>query len=341
MQQLPVPSLVDRAPADDGRRDRGIARAAAPVRRRDARELPAGSRLSRRRPRRSQQGARVRRGAGRRAARGLFSRRKAPETKPGLYLDGGFGVGKTHLLAALWKLAPGRKYFGTFIEYTALVGALGYAQTVQAAEGREPSGDRRVRARRPGRHHDHDAGCSASSSRRAPGSPRPRTRRRTRSARAASRPSDFLREIQALVRPLRDRADRRTRLPPPRRSRGTRSPLDDAEFDAAIARRIARRRRPLDDFDAVLQHLATRAPVALRASSSTGLDAVGLRGVHVLTDQTDALRFVAFVDRLYDEQVRVVATGVPLDQVFGDEMLAGGYRKKYLRAVSRLIALTN
>ena len=28
--------------------------------------------------------------------------------------------------------APGRKYFGTFIEYTALVGALGYANTVEA-----------------------------------------------------------------------------------------------------------------------------------------------------------------------------------------------------------------
>ncbi len=57
---------------------------------------------------------------------GLFSRRKADTTLPGIYLDGGFGVGKTHLLAALWHLAPGRKYFGTFIEYTALVGALGY-----------------------------------------------------------------------------------------------------------------------------------------------------------------------------------------------------------------------
>jgi cell division protein ZapE len=32
---------------------------------------------------------------------------------------------------------------------------------------------------------------------------------------------------------------------------------------------------------------------------------------------------------------------VPLDRVFGDEMLAGGYRKKYLRAISRLIALTS
>ncbi|MEO8528735.1 MAG: AFG1/ZapE family ATPase, partial [Pseudolysinimonas sp.] len=65
---------------------------------------------------------------------GLF-RKRAPETKPGLYLDGGFGVGKTHLLAALWKLAPGRKYFGTFIEYTALVGALGYASAVKLFTG--------------------------------------------------------------------------------------------------------------------------------------------------------------------------------------------------------------
>jgi cell division protein ZapE len=61
--------------------------------------------------------------------------------------------------------------------------------------------------------------------------------------------------------------------------------------------------------------------------------------VHTLTDQSDALRFVALVDRLYDAQVKVLATGTPLDAVFGDEMLAGGYRKKYLRAVSRLVAL--
>jgi cell division protein ZapE len=32
---------------------------------------------------------------------------------------------------------------------------------------------------------------------------------------------------------------------------------------------------------------------------------------------------------------------VPLDRVFGDDMLAGGYRKKYLRAISRLVAMTH
>ena len=44
--------------------------------------------------------------------------------RPGIYLDGGFGVGKTHLLAALWHQTPGRTYYGTFIEYTALLGVI-------------------------------------------------------------------------------------------------------------------------------------------------------------------------------------------------------------------------
>ena len=51
-------------------------------------------------------------------------------------------------------------------------------------------------------------------------------------------------------------------------------------------------------------------------------------------------RFVAFVDRAYDAQIPVRATGEPLDRVFAPEMLTGGYRKKYLRATSRLLALS-
>jgi cell division protein ZapE len=48
---------------------------------------------------------------------------------------------------------------------------------------------------------------------------------------------------------------------------------------------------------------------------------------------------VVLADRLYDRDIPVLASGVPLDQLFPPEMLAGGYRKKYLRAVSRLTAL--
>jgi len=68
---------------------------------------------------------------------------------------------------------------------------------------------------------------------------------------------------------------------------------------------------------------------------------VAITDVHVLTGQTDALRLVAFVDRLYDAQVPIISSGIPLDEVFAEDMLAGGYRKKYLRATSRMIALTS
>jgi cell division protein ZapE len=67
---------------------------------------------------------------------------------------------------------------------------------------------------------------------------------------------------------------------------------------------------------------------------------VGLRDVAPLTDQSAALRFVAFIDRVYDAQLSIRATGTTLDLVFPEEMLAGGYRKKYLRAISRLVAST-
>ncbi|MET0735257.1 MAG: cell division protein ZapE, partial [Microbacterium sp.] len=77
-------------------------------------------------------------GVGAPAARGGMFRRakRGPEPKPGVYLDGGFGVGKTHLLASVYHAMPARrKYFGSFIEYTALVGALGYKNTVELFRG--------------------------------------------------------------------------------------------------------------------------------------------------------------------------------------------------------------
>ena len=100
------------------------------------------------------------------------------------------------------------------------------------------------------------------------------------------------------------------------------------------------RHSTVDDFDALLAAPRHRAPVPLRQARRRRSTAIALRGVYQLHDQTDALRLVAFVDRLYDAQVRIVASGIPLDEVFADDMMAGGYRKKYLRAISRMIALT-
>ena len=48
---------------------------------------------------------------------------------------------------------------------------------------------------------------------------------------------------------------------------------------------------------------------------------------------------MVLADRLYDRSLPVFAAGCPIDRIFTPEMLAGGYRKKYLRATSRLTAL--
>ena len=71
-----------------------------------------------------------------------------------------------------------------------------------------------------------------------------------------------------------------------------------------------------------------------------------LHGANVLdqlktrfNQDTGVLRLVVLVDRMYDRDIALVASGLPVDQVFTPEMLAGGYRKKYFRAISRLVAL--
>jgi cell division protein ZapE len=264
---------------------------------------------------------------------GLFRRGPKPPERPGLYLDGGFGVGKTHLLAALWRRAPGRKYFGTFIEFTALVGALGYAETVRLLRGSsllaidefelDDPGDTMLMSRLLGE-------LVASGTRIGATSNTPPNA--LGEGRFAA--SDFLREIQGL-------SDRFTTVRIEgldyrhRALEGGARVAAEAELEALTPGRDV----TVDDFGALIAHLASVHP-ARYVGLVEGLDVVGLRDVHRLADQAEALRFVAFVDRLYDAQVRIVATGLPLDQVFGSEMLAGGYRKKYLRAISRLVAMT-
>lgn len=269
---------------------------------------------------------------------GLFRRReKAPELKPGVYLDGGFGVGKTHLLASIYHAMPARrKYFGSFIEYTALVGALGYQQTVELFRGADllcidefeldDPGDTMVMTRLLGEL-VHTGTRLAATSNTPPNA--------LGEGRFAAQ--DFLREIHAMsasFQTLRiDGTDYRQRAVD-----GHARSLTDAEYADALA--AATPPASDDAFGDLVRHLASVHPsryIRLIDAVAT----IGLRDVSSLDDQSAALRFVAFVDRAYDAQVPVRATGVPLDEVFSDEMLAGGYRKKYLRAISRLVALTH
>jgi cell division protein ZapE len=266
---------------------------------------------------------------------GLFGRRKVADSLPGIYLDGGFGVGKTHLLAALWHAAPGRKYFGTFIEFTALVGALGYRPTVALLKGAslvcidefelDDPGDTRLMSRLL-------SDLVASGSRLAATSNTPPNA--LGEGRFAAQ--DFLREIDALAAKFEivriDGLDYRRRD-----VEGHAIALSASDLFAQLGATSGV--VTIDDFDSVLITLSKVHP-SRYVRLVEGIDTVAITDVHPFVNQTDALRFVAFVDRIYDAQVHLVASGTPLDRVFPADMLAGGYRKKYLRAISRLIALT-
>lgn len=268
----------------------------------------------------------------------FFGRPKKSATtpdRPGIYLDGGFGVGKTHLLAALWRATPGRTYYGTFIEYTALVGALGYKNAVEHFRGSDllaidefeldDPGDTMVMSRLLGE-------LVASGTRLAATSNTPPNA--LGEGRFAS--EDFLREITALadkfVTVRIEGNDYRKRD-----FEGHALVSTAAELDAFVASSPGL--VSVDLFDDVIAHLATVHP-SRYAGIVEGVDVACFTDVRVLHDQAQALRLVALVDRLYDAQVALVSTGIPLDTVFDDTMLQGGYRKKYLRAASRMIALT-
>ena len=284
-------------------------------------------------PSQQQAVARLEEMADRVSARPSRFRKRLPEPE-GVYLDGGYGVGKTHLLAALWHAAPGPKAYCTFVELTHLVGALGFAATVEALSGYRLLAIDEFELDDPGDtvlvstllQRLVEAGVNlAATSNTLPGS--------LGDGRFSTQ--DFLREIQGLrahFSPLRvDGEDYRHRglpAPPP--------PLSDGAL-AALAEQSLR--ASYDGFESLLQHLGRLHPSRYGALVE-GLDLVCVERLGPLVDQAAALRFVVLADRLYDRDIAFAVSGEPLDRLFPAELLAGGYRKKYLRALSRLTALS-
>lgn len=282
--------------------------------------------------------------AGKAAGGGFFSKLfgsknkgKHLAAKNGIYLDGGFGVGKTHLLASLWHMVEGPKAFGTFVEYTNLVGAMSFRKTVDALSSYklvcidefelDDPGDTVLMSRLM--RELSDAGVKiAATSNTLPGS--------LGEGRFAA--ADFKREIQVLADQfdvLRvDGEDFRHRGLP-----AAPQPVEDNLFEATVEERFGDLTAvSIDNFSDLIEHLSHVHPSRYRQFID-GLEGIAWRKVETITEQAVALRFVVLADRLYDKDLPIISSGVPFDKVFTEEMMAGGYQKKYFRAVSRLTAL--
>src|SRR6195952_2190800 len=265
----------------------------------------------------------------------LFGKR---EVLPGvgLYLDGGFGVGKTHLLASIYYTLAGADAgpaaFATFGELTQLAGVFGFVECIDLLSEYvvvcidefelDDPGNTTLISRLLSALVERGVSVAATSN---------TLPEQLGEGRFAAQ--DFLREINTLASIFTtvriEGPDYRHRDLPP-------APVPPSD-DEVCAEAAGVAGATLDDFGALCSHLATMHPSRYLALIE-GVAEVFVTGVHQLDDQSVALRLVSLTDRLYDAGIPVVTSGAKLDTIFGKEMLAGGFPKKYLPATSRLLA---
>lgn len=267
--------------------------------------------------------------------RGGFLSRLRGKAEParGLYLDGGFGVGKTHLLTSLFHVAPGRPVYGTFVEYTNLVGAMGYQRAVQLLSDAsvlcidefelDDVGDTLLMTRLIRELSDAGVAVVATSN------TLPEALGEGRFA-----AQDFLREIQSMS----ERFDVLRIDGEDYRRRGGDVHTEPLPEDVVRDHAGSDPSSTLDDFDALLAHLSQVHPSRYGAMIDD-IASVHLTGLHTVANHNDGLRFVVLVDRLYDREVPVLASGADVADMYSPELLTSGYRKKYYRSLSRLASL--
>jgi cell division protein ZapE len=272
------------------------------------------------------------------APAGLFDRlrRRPPPTPPSVYLDGGFGVGKTHLLASLWHaVSPAvPAVYSSFRHLVALVGALSMRRAVAALAGvrlvcvdefelDDPANTRLIATLLRSLV---DGGASVVATSNTLPAELGRGRFDT---------ERFRREIESLAAAFstltlegEDYRARGTMAPPPAWADG-----EVIALAHALGEHVT-----LDKLDAALAALTAVHPVRYPALVD-GLAGVFLLDGRQVDDLNDALRLAYLVDVLYDAQIPAALSGVEVGALFAPDFLRGGYAKLLGRAVSRLGAL--
>jgi cell division protein ZapE len=251
----------------------------------------------------------------------------------GIYLDGGFGVGKTHLLAAIYAQAHCKSLFGPFIAYTSMIGYLGFQEAVVAFS-------------------KYDLLCIDEFELDDPGDTMIMSRflkelsaKGVRFAATSNTPPNALGEgrfaADGFQREIQSVADRFTicRIDGEdyrhRKGEFTFTPITDSAAGSLMG---SQERVLIENFRDLLGFLST-IHQSKYAKVAEQFDSVILQDVSQITDQFEGMRFVSFIDRCYEAGIGIAFTGVELGSVFRPDHVQGAYRKKYLRCLSRLSAM--
>jgi len=257
---------------------------------------------------------------------------KKSQTGLGIYLDGGFGVGKTHLLASVFHASKGKKIFGSFIAFTSIIGYLGFAEAVKVFSKYDllcidefeldDPGDTMIMSRFLKELASKGVRFAATSN-------------TPPAALGAGRfaAENFQREIQSVADKFEmiriDGEDYRHRDPSFKFQESSSDELNQAS-SANLALQAS--------FTELLGFLGS-IHQSRYAKVAEQFKVLILIDVQQITDQFEGMRFVSFIDRCYEAGIALRFTGADLSGVFRADHVAGAYQKKYLRCLSRLSAM--
>ncbi len=274
---------------------------------------------------------------------GRLMRREAANGPRAIYLDGGYGVGKTHLLAATYHAVGEQRLYLSFGELAYMISRLGLEPTVEAmdstrllcidefelddvAQTRMAAMILRRLLERRGR-----PICIVTTSNTLPSD----LGRGRFAAEAFQRDiGDIAARFQVLSIDGEDYRHRHW-------DELARASAEDHRVDM----RAAFEHDPSPDEAKVLvswpdlaAELEAIHPVHY-AQIATQIGALHIEDLERIDNQAVALRLVHFVDKLYDQEVRLsvfVRAELPLAEIFSTAYRHGGYEKKYRRCLSRL-----
>ena len=264
-----------------------------------------------------------------------WAKRETPEGH-GLYLDGGFGVGKTHLLAAAFHACEvKKKAYLSFQDLVYVVGVQGVAAAkrelgdtqlfcIDEFELDDPGNTLIVKSFLA---HVFAHGGSVMTTSNTP--PEAQGQGRFNA-------DDFKREIQSVA----ERFSVVSLEGPDYRHRERLAELlSDTDLEHRYRYEPAPKPKEKLTWAALLELLGDVHPVrygGLIAQFGT----LYVAGAETLTNQNDALRFVHFIDKLYDLNKGLRLSGsAPLEDLFSPSYRNSAYAKKHYRCLSRLSEL--